>query len=254
MVRRAESDEHYVLDLCDEVLGARGRRQATFDWLRGDPSSARPRGTRLPVDCYWPDLKLVVEFQEEQHSGPSPFFDRRQTVSGVSRGEQRRLYDERKRLLIPAHALRLVVVEKSAFVVRSKRIVRDPAGDIAIVLECVSAADGPKILVLKSRGEQVFRRGCGDPGGSAALPLMECCHLEDTPASRMCRTELTDSSVGSAGARRGMDTVWNHCESWAYRARSVDPFEEGRVERQGTQKPARVLARFVAGEFEGKEK
>ncbi|WP_437773514.1 hypothetical protein [Arthrobacter sp. KNU40] len=42
-------------------------------------------------------------------------------------------------------------------------------------------------------------------------------------------------------------------ESWAYRARGVDPLVEVRVVRQGTQKPARVLARFVSDEFEGKE-
>jgi hypothetical protein len=106
----------------------------TFDWLRGDPSAARPLGTRLPVDCYWPDLELVVEFQE-QHTRPSPFFDRRHTGSGVGRGEQRRIYDERKRLLIPTHGLHLVLIEKSAFVVESKRIVRDPARDIVVVRE-----------------------------------------------------------------------------------------------------------------------
>ena len=133
MPGRAASDEHYVIDLCDEVLGTRGRRQATFDWLRGDPSTARPLGAKLPVDCYWPDLELVVEFQEEQHSQPSAFFDRRQTVSGVGRGEQRRIYDERKRLLVPKHGLRLVVIEKSAFVVRSKRIVQDRLRDTAVV-------------------------------------------------------------------------------------------------------------------------
>jgi hypothetical protein len=133
MAGRAASDEHYVLDLCDEILGADGQRQARFDWLRGDRSPLRPRGMTLPVDGYWPDLKLVVEFQEEQHSQPSPFFDRRQTVSGVGRGEQRRIYDERKRLLIPKHRLRLVVIEKSAFSVKSKRIVRDRATDIAVV-------------------------------------------------------------------------------------------------------------------------
>ncbi|WP_437773513.1 hypothetical protein [Arthrobacter sp. KNU40] len=139
MAGRAESDEHYVLDLCDEVLGASGRRQAIFDWLRGDPSTARPLGTGLPVDCYWPDLELVVEFQEEQHSKPSPFFDRRQTVSGVGRGEQRRIYDERKRLLIPKEGLRLVVIEKSAFVVKSKRIVLDQARDVTVVRECLGS-------------------------------------------------------------------------------------------------------------------
>jgi hypothetical protein len=135
MASRADSDEHYVLDLCDEVLGVVGRRQQRFDWLRGDLSAKRPRGTELPVDGYWPHVELVVEFQEEQHSQPSPFFDRRQTVSGVGRGEQRRRYDERKRTEIPAHGMRLVVIEKSAFTLRSRRIARDHARDLVVVRE-----------------------------------------------------------------------------------------------------------------------
>lgn len=133
MARRANSDERYVLDLCDEVLGIPGLRQARFDWLRGDPSPTRPRGSQLPVDGYWPELGLVVEFQEEQHWAPSPFFDRRATVSGVGRGEQRRLYDERKRTLIPERGLRLVVIEKSAFTLKSRRIDRDHARDLQVV-------------------------------------------------------------------------------------------------------------------------
>ena len=130
---RSHSDEHYVLDLCDEILGVVGRRQARFDWLRGDPSPTRPRGTALPVDGHWPDLRLVVEFQEEQHTQPSPFFDRRHTVSGMGRGEQRRRYDQRKRTLIPQHGLRLAVIEKSEFVSRSRKIDRDRARDLETV-------------------------------------------------------------------------------------------------------------------------
>ncbi|QZT56232.1 hypothetical protein [Mycolicibacterium austroafricanum] len=133
MAGRANSDEHYILGLCDEVLGVPGIRQARFDWLRGDPSPARPRGTELPVDGYWPDLGLVVEFQEEQHTQPSPFFDRRHTVSGMGRGEQRRRYDQRKRTLIPEHRLKLVVIEKSAFTLKSRKIDRDRARDLQVV-------------------------------------------------------------------------------------------------------------------------
>ncbi|MFF2345074.1 hypothetical protein [Pseudarthrobacter sp. NPDC058119] len=133
MADRASSDEYYVLDLCDEVLGASGNRQMTFEWLRGDPSPSRPFGTRLPVDSFWPSFELVVEFQEEQHTKPSSFFDRRQTVSGVNRGEQRRRYDERKRLLIREQGLRLVVIEKSPFVVKSKRLIRNPVTDLGVV-------------------------------------------------------------------------------------------------------------------------
>lgn len=133
MAARSASDEHYVLDLCDEILGTTCVRQATFDWLRGDPSPNRPLGTKLPVDGYWSELGVVVEFQEEQHYEPSPFFDRRQTVSGVGRGEQRRLYDARKRELVPANGLNLVVIAKSGFVLKSKRIVRERTRDSGIV-------------------------------------------------------------------------------------------------------------------------
>jgi hypothetical protein len=139
MTSRVDSDEHYVLDLCDEVLGIPARRQQRFSWLRGDPSAKRPRGTELPVDAYWPDVGLVVEFQEEQHFRPVPFFDRRQTVSGVGRGEQRRRYDQRKHTEIPAHGLRLVVIEKSAFTLRSRRIARDHARVLAVVREHLGA-------------------------------------------------------------------------------------------------------------------
>ncbi|WP_029089700.1 hypothetical protein [Brevibacterium album] len=42
-------------------------------------------------------------------------------------------------------------------------------------------------------------------------------------------------------------------ESWAYRARGIDPLVEVRLVREGSQKPARVLVHFVADEFEGRE-
>ncbi|MCF8589087.1 hypothetical protein [Gordonia liuliyuniae] len=133
MSRRANSDEHYVLDLCDEILGVLEVRQARFDWLRGDPTARLPRGSMLPTDGYWPGLRLVVEFQEEQHSEAVPFFDRRPTVSGIGRGEQRRRYDERKREMIPEHGLRLAVIEKSEFSVTSRRIARDRFRDLEVV-------------------------------------------------------------------------------------------------------------------------
>ena len=139
MVDRTASDEHYVLDLCDKVLGVGSIRQATFDWLRGDPYPLQPLGKMLPVDGFWSDLKLVVEFQEEQHSKPSPFFDRRQTISGVGRGEQRRLYDERKRRLIREHGCHLVVIEKSSFVIKSRRIMRNIEMDLAVIRQHIGS-------------------------------------------------------------------------------------------------------------------
>ncbi len=80
MIQRKDSDEFYVIDLCDEVLGLKASRQHTFDFLRGDGTPGR----RLLVDAYYPELNLVVEYRERQHSESVAFFDKKNAVSGVN--------------------------------------------------------------------------------------------------------------------------------------------------------------------------
>lgn len=130
---RADSDESYVIDLCDEVLGERARRQHRFDWLLGDPGSAGARAT-LPVDAYYPDHRLVVEYRERQHYEPVAHFDKPDvlTVSGVHRGEQRRIYDRRRDELIPSHGLRLVVIRPGDLESSKQgQLTRDRTADLA---------------------------------------------------------------------------------------------------------------------------
>jgi very-short-patch-repair endonuclease len=103
---RSASDEHYLINLCDEVLGLKAKRQHRFDFLRGDPGR-NGRSVMLPVDAWYPDLNLVVEILERQHSESTPFFDRRLTVSGMSRGEQRRRYDARRESVLRKHGIQL---------------------------------------------------------------------------------------------------------------------------------------------------
>lgn len=124
----------YVLDLCDESLGIRGLREHSFDWLRGDPPPGRAQGMRLRVDSFWPDLNLVVEVNELQHDESHAFFDRRQTVSGVGRGQQRRIYDLRRAELIPLQGIRLVVIRPSDLSIgpRGHRM-PDRAADTAVI-------------------------------------------------------------------------------------------------------------------------
>lgn len=107
-------DEAYALELCDQVIGTLSVREAKFEWLLGDPGK-NGRRRQLPVDAYWPDQGLVIEFWESQHESPAPFFDKpdQLTVSGVPRGVQRALYDQRRLELIPQHDLSLVVIRKS---------------------------------------------------------------------------------------------------------------------------------------------
>lgn len=143
MADRAASEEAYVLDLLDHILGAPGLRQHRFDWLRGDPIRNGGRGRTLPVDAYWPDLGLVVEVYERQHDQPVAHFDKpeRLTVSGVHRGEQRRIYDARRCDLIPTHGLTLLIVRTAELAVDPRgRLLREPATDELTLRAAVEGA------------------------------------------------------------------------------------------------------------------
>src|SRR5512139_2793547 len=110
MVPRIESDEKYILDLVAEVLAEPEYRwQHRFPTLLGDPGKdgrCRP----LPVDGYFPRHRLIVEYWERQHSAPVPFMDEGLTISGVSRGHQRRLYDQRRQTWAEINGMRLVIL------------------------------------------------------------------------------------------------------------------------------------------------
>lgn len=128
-------DEHYVLDLCDKVLGIISYRQHKFDFLLGDPNK-KGVSAKLPVDSYYQDLNLVVEYRERQHTESVNFFDKpnKMTVSGVHRGEQRRIYDERRRKILPNHNIDLIEISFTDFNYdRQKRIIRNREKDIEIV-------------------------------------------------------------------------------------------------------------------------
>jgi hypothetical protein len=115
---RIDSDEYYVIGLCNEVLKMEALQQYCFEFLLGDT------GRMLPVDAYYEDLNLVIEYYESQHTESTPFFDNKKTVSGVSRGEQRRLYDERRRTELSKHGIKLVILRYSDFGT-TKRLKRD---------------------------------------------------------------------------------------------------------------------------------
>jgi len=125
-------DEHYVLDLCDKVLGLISFRQYRFDFLLGDPN-LKGIAVKLPVDSFYKDLNLVVEYRERQHTESLTFFDKpnKLTVSGVHRGEQRKIYDERRREILPKNNIHLVEISFSDFDYdKQKRIIRNPNKDI----------------------------------------------------------------------------------------------------------------------------
>ena len=75
---------------------------------------------------------MVVEYYERQHTESVPFFDNEQTVSGVNRAIQRRIYDNRRREELPKHGIKLVVISYSDFGT-SKKLSRRHDSDLEIV-------------------------------------------------------------------------------------------------------------------------
>jgi hypothetical protein len=108
-------DEAYIIDMCDRILGRKASRQHRFAFLLGDT------GTPLPVDAYYQDLALVVEYRERQHLEPVAFWDKKPTASGVLRGRQRALYDERRREVLPQHGITMVEFSHSDFKCDSRK-------------------------------------------------------------------------------------------------------------------------------------
>lgn len=123
---RTESDEYYIISLCNKLLNSEASQQHRFDFLKGDT------GRNLPVDAYYEDRKLVIEYHERQHSESVSFFSKDTTVSGVCRDEQRRIYDKRRMSEFPKHGIKVIVIDYSRFGT-SRKIKRNHNKDIQIV-------------------------------------------------------------------------------------------------------------------------
>ena len=142
--KRTNSDEHYVINLCDEILELKANRQHCFDFLRGDSCKdgvlTENTGKMLPMDAYYRELNLVIEYWEKQHTEPTPYFDNKTTCCGITRKEQREKYDNRRKKLLPQNGIKLLIIQYSDFGT-SKRIKRDHDRDIAIVKKILADND-----------------------------------------------------------------------------------------------------------------
>jgi hypothetical protein len=163
---RDDSDEAYVVGLCNQVLAETALTQHKFDWLLGDPGTSGRR-VKLPVDAFWPGHHLVVEYREIQHDQPVPHFDKphQLTVSGVHRGEQRAMYDARRDSQIPARGLRFVVIRPADLDADNRgRLQRNPNTDLEAIR---------KLLARRSDEDRVtdaFRRWLVAEGWTPVTP------------------------------------------------------------------------------------
>jgi len=135
---RENSDEYYILNLCDEILNEKASRQHTFPFLLGDFHKDKKSRTKLPLDGYYKNLNLVIEYREKQHTEEVLHFDNPEvkTVSGVSRGEQRKIYDQRRRDVLLRKEIKLIEINYYAFEYDSQmNIIRNKEKDIEILKE-----------------------------------------------------------------------------------------------------------------------
>ncbi|UXX81055.1 hypothetical protein N7E81_08075 [Reichenbachiella carrageenanivorans] len=133
---RASSDEHYVINLCDEILEAQASRQHKFGFLLGDYHKNGKTRTPLPVDAYYKEQNLVIEFKERQHSEAIDTFDKpdKITVSGVTRSEQRKIYSERRKKGLKANDIQWLEIDYSDFECDSqKKLIRDKKKDLEVL-------------------------------------------------------------------------------------------------------------------------
>ena len=136
--KRENSDEHYILNLCDEILNEKASRQHTFPFLLGDFHKDKISRTKLPLDAYYKGLNLAIEYREKQQTEEVVETDKpgSKTISGVSRIEQRKIYDQRRRDVLLRKNIGLIEINYYAFEYDSEmNIIRDNEKDIEILKE-----------------------------------------------------------------------------------------------------------------------
>lgn len=98
------SDEFYLVNLCDELLKDKASRKHTFDTLVGRLHKKGKGRTKLPLDAYYEELKLAIEF-----------FQKKETEESEDREAQRKFYDLRKKDTLKKKEIRLFEINYSAF-------------------------------------------------------------------------------------------------------------------------------------------
>jgi hypothetical protein len=129
----------HVIKLLTELLGEEPEREKSFPWVLGDTSPKTGRARQLPFDAVWESRRLIVEVDEDQHRRPVAFWDKPNviTVSGVSRGEQRGIYDERKRAAARAQGYTVLEIPWERRPVPAKR---DRGADLEVLRDRFTAA------------------------------------------------------------------------------------------------------------------
>ncbi|QRM90016.1 hypothetical protein FG167_12510 [Lacinutrix sp. WUR7] len=133
--KRENSDEFYILDLCDELLKEKASRKHTFSFLLGDMHKKGKTRTKLPLAAFYKDANLVIEFLEKQNKTEADLekLDA-MTVSGITRNEQIKKYNKRRKLVLQKKEINLIEIDYSLFECDNKKnLSRKKDSDIALL-------------------------------------------------------------------------------------------------------------------------
>lgn len=129
-INRKNSDEYYLVSLCDEVLSKVASRQHTFKFLLGDVHSDGKSQTKLALDAFYKDLSLVLEFFRKHIEDDS---DLKPTIVEVNKAEKRKVYDQRKKIYLEDKGINLIHIDYDLFETEDKRLVRNTDKDTEIL-------------------------------------------------------------------------------------------------------------------------
>jgi len=133
---RESTDEFYIVNLCNELLNEIASRQHTFDFLVGDLHRNGKTKTELPIDAYYKDLNLAIEFLEKENSNSTENLDKpnKITISGVNRARQRKIYSQRKRIVLRQENIQLIEINYSVFECdEQNKLTRNKEEDVKIL-------------------------------------------------------------------------------------------------------------------------
>lgn len=119
---RENSDEFYILNLCDDILKEKASRKHTFSFLFGDMHKKGKTRTKLPLAAFYEGANLVVEFSEKQNQTKEHLEKLDvMTVSGITRGEQIKKYNKRRRDVLEKKEIHFIEIDYSLFECDSKK-------------------------------------------------------------------------------------------------------------------------------------
>jgi hypothetical protein len=133
-LRRINSDEYYIIGLCNELLKQEAAHQHTFRFLLGDFHKDGQTRTALPVDAYYAKLNMVIELFEVEDT--SSLEEDKKTISGVKRSEQRKRYAQLKIDFLEDKKIHLLEIGYDEFECdENNKLIRNREADVKILEE-----------------------------------------------------------------------------------------------------------------------